>query len=201
MKFHAHAIPVVFFGYLPGIKGYRLYDIGKQHMFISRDVTFHEDMFPFHTIIVQDEAMDNVSNMVLPKSSSSALPNFSIVDCSLNATIEPKDHVHVDIDNSIGYADNVDCSNDNTDVPTENPTIGMNIYGLKQASRQWFDKFSNASLLLGFSQSKSDYSLFTSVSGSHFLVLLVYVDGIIITGASVHDITKLNIRLDKTFKI
>lgn len=69
--------------------------------------------------------------------------------------------------------------------------LHKSIHGLKQVLHQWFDKFFNALLLLGFSQSKSNYSLFTQGFGSHFLVLLVYVDDIIITGASLHDITEL----------
>ncbi|CAM8908070.1 unnamed protein product [Rhodiola kirilowii] len=58
------------------------------------------------------------------------------------------------------------------------------IYGLKQASRQWFAKFSASLVEFGFKPSLNDYSLFTLMQGSDFLILLVYVDDVIITGNS-----------------
>lgn len=58
------------------------------------------------------------------------------------------------------------------------------IYDLKQASRQWFSKFSESLVEFGFQCSLNDYSLFTFANDGHFIALLVYVDDVIIIGTS-----------------
>jgi hypothetical protein len=79
--------------------------------------------------------------------------------------------------------------------------LKKSLYGLKQASRQWFSKFSNALLRLGFIQSKSEYSLFTRLDGSSFLALLVYVDDIVLAGNDVEAISSFTKLLNQQFQL
>ena len=79
--------------------------------------------------------------------------------------------------------------------------LRKSIYGLRQASRQWFSKFSNALLETGFIQSANDHSLFIKRQCSIFLALLVYVDDIIIASNNDAAVSELKQALSKRFKM
>ncbi|XP_040947303.1 uncharacterized mitochondrial protein AtMg00810-like [Gossypium hirsutum] len=79
--------------------------------------------------------------------------------------------------------------------------LQKSLYGLKQASRQWFSKLTTALLTLRYIQFSADYSLFVKRQQDTFTVLLVYVDDIILTGNSLSEITKVKAYLDQQFRI
>lgn len=79
--------------------------------------------------------------------------------------------------------------------------LSRSLYGLKQASRQWNAKLTAALNNIGFSQAKSDPSLFTKQGPHYFAALLVYDDDIVIASDSMEVINNLKKFLDASFKI
>ncbi|GKV03503.1 hypothetical protein SLEP1_g15792 [Rubroshorea leprosula] len=79
--------------------------------------------------------------------------------------------------------------------------LHKSLYGLKQASRNWFEKLTNSLQAAGFKQSYVDYSLFTSTKGKSFVAVLIYVDDIIITGNDSTRIKALKQYLHTKFSI
>ncbi|KAJ0937235.1 putative RNA-directed DNA polymerase [Helianthus annuus] len=75
------------------------------------------------------------------------------------------------------------------------------LYGLKQAPRKWNEKLTNVLCDVGFVQSQCDHSLYVLNKNSVFIVLLVYVDDIVITGNSGVEISRIKSLLSKSFQI
>lgn len=79
--------------------------------------------------------------------------------------------------------------------------LQKSLYGLKQASRQWYSKLSSALLSLNYVQSAADYSLFIKQQGSSFTAILVYVDDLVLAGTDLSEIHYVKQYLDDQFKI
>jgi len=79
--------------------------------------------------------------------------------------------------------------------------LSKSLYGLKQASRKWYENLTNLLLTNGYTQATSDASLFIKSTTETFTVLLVYVDDIILAGNSFSEFTVIKSLLHQAFKI
>ncbi|KAL0558869.1 hypothetical protein IC582_003451 [Cucumis melo] len=58
--------------------------------------------------------------------------------------------------------------------------LKRSIYGLKQASRQWYLKFNDTITSFGFKENIVDRCIYLKISGSKFIILVLYVDDILL---------------------
>ena len=64
--------------------------------------------------------------------------------------------------------------------------LKKSLYGLKQAPPAWYQRFADFVTTIGFSNSKSDHSLFIYQKQNDMAYILLYVDDIILTSSSDH---------------
>lgn len=106
----------VFLGYPPGIKGYRLLDLHTRETFISRDVIFHENIFPFHNIKNKSVLADPFPDFVLPL----PLADLSDQHHSDNIPAAQSNEAHRCIDTHLLLSQ---VANKRTTFPTPLPTL------------------------------------------------------------------------------
>ncbi|KAK6116290.1 hypothetical protein DH2020_049966 [Rehmannia glutinosa] len=75
------------------------------------------------------------------------------------------------------------------------------IYGFKQAPRAWYSKLKQVLQQLGFQFSEADNSLFFRRTNTSYIIILVYVDDILITGNNDKEISNLVHLLDVSFSL
>jgi hypothetical protein len=85
--------------------------------------------------------------------------------------------------------------------PNQVCKLVKSLYGLKQASRRWYERLTSFLVQHNYKQASSDHSLFIKSTASSFTLLLVYVDDVIIAGNSVSEIQSMKTALHHTFKI
>jgi hypothetical protein len=63
--------------------------------------------------------------------------------------------------------------------------MNKSIYGLKQASRQWYLKFDETIRNFGFKENEEDNCIYTKFRNKKFIFLILYVDDILVVCSDV----------------
>ncbi|KAI3723909.1 hypothetical protein L2E82_35671 [Cichorium intybus] len=79
--------------------------------------------------------------------------------------------------------------------------LHKSIYGLKQASRNWYQKFTKALISDNFRQSKADHSMFVYKTEKIHIIALIYVDDILLMGNDIQKIEEVKTNLQNKFSI
>ena len=79
--------------------------------------------------------------------------------------------------------------------------LRKSIYGLKQASRQWYIKFNDTILSYGFVEIIVDRCIYMKVSGSKFAILVLYVDDILIAANDMGMLSDVKKYLSSNFEM
>jgi hypothetical protein len=61
--------------------------------------------------------------------------------------------------------------------------LNKSLYGLKKAPQSWYGKTCNFLLDIGYSRYHYDPNVYTKKVGIHFIILVLYVDDLILTGS------------------
>ncbi|CAI8606732.1 unnamed protein product [Vicia faba] len=94
-KFATRSRRCVFVGYPYGQKGWRVYDLESRELFVSRDVIFSENQFPFHEIEKQkDDVRTNRTMLELPITEEDDMENKNKEDGE-ESTDAVTDPIHI----------------------------------------------------------------------------------------------------------
>ena len=79
--------------------------------------------------------------------------------------------------------------------------LQRSIYGLKQASRSWNQRFDQVIKSFGFVQNQQEFCVYKKASGSSVVFLVVYVDDILLMGKNVDLMNSVKAYLSNQFSM
>jgi hypothetical protein len=77
--------------------------------------------------------------------------------------------------------------------------LNRSLYGLKQALRAWYSRFTSYLASIGFVEAKSDTSLFIYRHGDDIVFLLLYIDDIVLTTSTADLLQRTIVALQREF--
>lgn len=79
--------------------------------------------------------------------------------------------------------------------------LNKTLYGLKQASRGWNERFNDFIIQLGFNRSQSDPCIYTFHSNIYIIYVIIYVDDILIICNDLKEIRRLKQKFSSEFEM
>jgi hypothetical protein len=78
--------------------------------------------------------------------------------------------------------------------------LKKSLYGLKQAPRQWYVNFDRFMIEQGYNRCHFDHCVyFKGLENGSYIILLLYVDDMVVTGSNMKDINVLKKKLSNSF--
>jgi hypothetical protein len=77
--------------------------------------------------------------------------------------------------------------------------LKKSIYGLKQASRQWYLKFDSKIKKFGFKENVEDNCVYAKFKNGKYILLILYVDDILLTSSDVNLLLEMEKLLSSNF--
>src|SRR5436853_3422459 len=75
------------------------------------------------------------------------------------------------------------------------------IYGLKQAPKQWHERFDTIILNFGFKYNSADRCLYSKITSDYMVIVCLYVDDMLIVGTNVIGVNETKAYLSSVFKM
>ena len=79
--------------------------------------------------------------------------------------------------------------------------LHKSLYGLKQASRAWYQKIDSFLLNKGLKRVESDHSIYTQIHSNEVLIITIYVDDLLLVGSNLCLINDFKTILSNEFKM